>query len=139
MNADISDEGGRERKIADEHRFADIRNIQDDKSTCAVGQVGPFTFHISSAVKQRPKGYSFFAAGEPLPRPPPAGYLAWRRGIRDVHDLQNVTVEALRQCSRIDVLAPGVKVAVRSQATGSIMTKLLRIFGINEVPDQKSF
>ena len=89
-------------------------------------------------MEKRAERHALFAARKPLPGPPPARHFARRRGIRDIHDLQNVTVEALRQGGRIDVFAASVKISVCSEASGSIMTKLPGIFRVSEVPDQKS-
>src|ERR1700733_12714476 len=114
MNADIGHERRREWKIADEFWFADIRNIQKDKPTGGVGQGGPIPFHIGAAMEERAERDTRFAARKPLSGPPPARHFARRRGIRDVHDLQNVTVKAFRQGSRIDIFAAGVNSAVGS-------------------------
>ena len=129
----------RERKIGYQARTLHVRDVEDHESARAVGKVSPLPCDIGAAVQHGAERHPALAPGNPLALAPPARDLDWVRRIGDVDDLVDVPGEAGGQRGRMHVAPPGVVVAVRAVAAGTVVAELPRVLGIREIPDQKAF
>ncbi len=116
-----------------------VRNVEDHESAGAVGKIGALSCDIGATVQHGAERRPALAPGDPLAPAPPARDLDRTGRIGDVDELVDVAVEAGRQGGRVHVAPPGVVVAVRAAAAGTVVAELPRVLGIREIPDQKAF